>query len=354
MSIKLNFRLPTPYLLVALVVCLISLPQTAAAQSGGTVETGTTIAVRTNEEISVDRSDGRIFSGVVDQDVRDGRGAVALPQGTYVELMVRSISNNEYVLDLESVTVNGRRMGVDAQSGAVDARRDGLGANRRTGKYVGGGAVIGAIIGAIADGGEGAAIGGGIGAAAGAGTQVLTRGKNVKVPPETLVTFRLEQPLRTGVVDRGFSRNGAHYHEGYGTTAGNSEAYEAGLRAGRSDRQRGRTFDSNTRNWSGASLRDFQAGYERGFDESLNRPSGAAGNIRIGADRYITWRGPAESRVYVQVDNNPKQLFSGDASGNQPAPWINYGHKYVFVLEDANGREIARDENDLRQNRRPR
>src|SRR5688572_16165964 len=114
MSNKLNFRLPTPYLLLALVVCLISLPQTAAAQSGGTVETGTTIAIRTNEEINVDRSDGRIFSGVVDQDVRDGRGAVALPEGTYVELMVRSISNNEYVLDLESVTVNGRRMGVEA------------------------------------------------------------------------------------------------------------------------------------------------------------------------------------------------------------------------------------------------
>jgi len=355
-SYNLDFKLPRLHqavvLLVVSVLCLVPFSEPTTAQSGGTIETGTSIAVRTNEEINANTSDGRIYSGEVDQDVLDTRGEVALPRGTYVELVVRNISAKEYALDLESVTVNGQRMGVEALNTAVSSRREGIGANSRTGKYVGGGAVVGAIIGGIAGGGKGAAIGGGVGAAAGAGTQVLTRGKNVNVPPESLVTFRLEQPLRTGVADNGFSRNGRHYHNGYGTTQGNSAAYEAGLRAGRIDRDRSGTFNWQTSNWKGADLRDYQAGYERGFDESPNRVRQGSGSIRIGPDHYISWNGPADSRIYVEADGNPRQLFASGASGNQPAPWIRNGHRYIFILEDARGREIARDENDLRQIRR--
>jgi outer membrane lipoprotein SlyB len=58
-----------------------------------------------------------------------------------------------------------------------------------------GGAVVGAILGAIAGGGRGAAIGAGAGSAAGAGVQIFTRGKEVKVPSETLLEFRLEKPV---------------------------------------------------------------------------------------------------------------------------------------------------------------
>jgi hypothetical protein len=61
---------------------------------------------------------------------------------------------------------------------------------------VGGGALLGTVLGAIAGGGRGAAIGAAAGAAAGAGAQVLTRGKEIKVPAETTLTFRLEQPVR--------------------------------------------------------------------------------------------------------------------------------------------------------------
>jgi hypothetical protein len=61
---------------------------------------------------------------------------------------------------------------------------------------VGGGAVLGTLIGAIAGGGKGAAIGAAAGAGAGAGTQILTRGKSVKVPAETTLRFKLDQPLR--------------------------------------------------------------------------------------------------------------------------------------------------------------
>jgi len=308
------------------------------------------IPVRTNEEINASTSDGRVFSASVDQDVRDTRGAVALPRGTYVELLVRRISANEYALDLDSVSVNGQRLGIQSSSTISATTKDGIGANSRTGEYVGGGAVIGAIIGAITGGGKGAAIGAGAGAAGGAGVQILTRGRSVNVPSESLVTFRLEQSLATAP-DSGFSRNGTHYHNGYGTTAGNTIAYDAGLKDGRTARQANRPFNSQSNRFNGAELRDYQEGYERGFDESLNRQDQATGDIRIGADHYVNWKGPANARVFVQVDNNPRQLFASGTSGSQPAPWISYGHKYVFVLEDPNGREIARDENDLRQRR---
>jgi outer membrane lipoprotein SlyB len=72
----------------------------------------------------------------------------------------------------------------------------GLGANKRTAEMVGGGAALGTLIGAIAGHGKGAAIGAAAGAAAGAGTQILTRGKTVKVPAESTLRFKLDQPLQ--------------------------------------------------------------------------------------------------------------------------------------------------------------
>jgi hypothetical protein len=150
---------------------------------------------------------------VVNQDVTDASGNVAIPRGSSAELIVRKASNKDLTLDLESVTVNGQRYTVNADASRLSGgQRDGIGKNKRTGEFIGGGAALGAIIGAIAGGGKGAAIGALAGAGAGAGTQVLTRGKTVKVPAESLLTFRLEQPLGIGAADRGFTRNGRHYH----------------------------------------------------------------------------------------------------------------------------------------------
>jgi outer membrane lipoprotein SlyB len=72
---------------------------------------------------------------------------------------------------------------------------NGIGKNRRTAEMVGGGAVLGTLLGAIAGGGKGAAIGAVAGAAAGGGVQVLTKGHEIRVPAETVLNFRLDQPL---------------------------------------------------------------------------------------------------------------------------------------------------------------
>ena len=269
------------------------------------LEAGTTIPVRTTEDIKTNHADGEVYRGVVDNDVLDNRGNVAIPRGSDVEMVVRQSSNNQLVLDLDSVSINGRRYGLETDETTVNSqRKEGIGANERTAKYVGGGALLGAVIGAIAGGGKGAAIGAGAGAAAGAGTQILTRGSHVNVPEETLLTFRLQEPLRTAF-DSGYSYQGRHYHRGYD--------------------------------------------YDRDGQYSTSRNNYGQGNIRVGRDNRVSWwNAPDRSRVYVSTDNSRPRLFAEGASGNQDAPWITPGHRYVFVLRDPNGNEIGRDEVDLR------
>jgi hypothetical protein len=339
-------------LLTGVIVWALAFTSATNAQSLRTIDAGTTITVRTNEQITAGSSDGRVFSGVVDQDVINRGGSVAIPKGAGVELLVKNLSNNQVALDLDSVTINGQRYGIQTEDSVIKPQADGVGANKRTGTYVGGGAAIGAIIGAIAGGGKGAAIGGGIGAAAGAGTQILTRGKSVNVPAESLVTFRLEQPLQTGIADSGFSRNGQHYHPGPSANSSDSVAYQDGLQTGRSDSDRNLRRNSRSNRWtSGQQLRDYQAGYSYGYDRTVNNVPQGNGSIRIGSDHNISWQGPANAQVYVLVDSNSRKLFAAGASGTQAAPWIMSGHLYVFVLQDSRGNEIARDQTDLRQRR---
>jgi hypothetical protein len=177
---------------------------------------GTEIVVRTNEAIDAKHpSDSRIYTGSVERDVRDRDDRVVIPKGAEAELIMRDASDSDILIDLESVTVNGRRYIVDTPSETVtgdETRREGVGANKRTGKYVGGGAVVGTILGAIIGGGKGAAIGAATGAGAGAVGQTATRGGRVRLPAESVLTFRLDRSLRIGAADDGFSREGRHYH----------------------------------------------------------------------------------------------------------------------------------------------
>jgi len=176
------------------------------------IEAGAVLPVRTNERISAERVDGRVFTGSVDHDVVGENGQVAIPRGSPVELIVRVAHDQDLILDVESVTVDGQRYAVAAGADRIDAK-DGPGTGAaRTGKFVGGGAVLGAILGAAAGGGKGAAIGAAVGAGAGATAEIATSGREVRVPSESLVTFRIEQPLILGVSDSGYDRDGDHYH----------------------------------------------------------------------------------------------------------------------------------------------
>lgn len=94
-------------------------------------------------------------------------------------------------LELTDIAIDHRNYAI--MTGEYEAKGKGRGEN--TAKKVGGGAAVGAIIGAIAGGGKGAAIGAGVGGGAGAAVNVMTRGQQVRVPSETLLEFRLTQPV---------------------------------------------------------------------------------------------------------------------------------------------------------------
>lgn len=158
---------------------------------------GTVLALRTNQRIdSHDVVQGQTFSAQVAEDIRGDDGSVAIPRGSDATPVTRRLeSNGDITLDVDSITVAGRRYRVSTEDQKLQNHSDGVGANQRTGQYVGGGAILGAVIGAIAGGGKGAAIGAVAGAGAGAGTEIITQGKEVHVPAETVLRFRLDQPL---------------------------------------------------------------------------------------------------------------------------------------------------------------
>jgi hypothetical protein len=163
------------------------------------VPTGSDIKLRTDENIKATPSNaGHNYSASVSEDVTDANGKVIIPKGSRATLMATKGSDpNQVELALKSLTVNGHRYTVASNAVAHSGGgKEGVGKNKRTAKYVGGGALAGTLIGAIAGGGKGAAIGALAGGAAGAGAQTLTKGKEINIPAETLMTFRLNQDLQ--------------------------------------------------------------------------------------------------------------------------------------------------------------
>jgi hypothetical protein len=141
------------------------------------LERGMMLRVRTNAGIDTARTDHRVYTAIVDQDVRGENGRLAIPRGSTAELIVRTDRVGDLVLDLESVSVNGERYAVQADPKQIDS----------------GDSLVGAIVGAI-KGGD-------------------VRGRAVRIPRDTVMAFRLDRPLNIGVADRGVTRDGNHYHD---------------------------------------------------------------------------------------------------------------------------------------------
>lgn len=177
-------------------------PQAVIRTKTYSLAEATELPVRTEETIDSGKAvEGQIYPAEVVRDITDAAGDVVIPAGSNAQIVIRSASKggkikgaSDLVLDLKSVSVEGQQYALST----TDLERrgtNGVGANQRTAEYTGGGGAVGAIIGAIAGGGKGAAIGAGAGAGAGALTQILTKG-NIKVPAETILTFKLDRPLR--------------------------------------------------------------------------------------------------------------------------------------------------------------
>lgn len=173
---------------------------TPAATAGGTeIPAGTNFVVRLIDSVDSERdSVGQSYRATMDEPVVVG-GNTVIPRGA--DAVVKLVDDQEsgklagrtiLTLDLESVTVNGKPVGIDVQEATAQSSSR----TSRTGKVVGGTAALGAIIGAIAGGGKGAAIGAVSGAGVGAAAQVITKGQTVKIPSESRLTFALRQNVR--------------------------------------------------------------------------------------------------------------------------------------------------------------
>jgi hypothetical protein len=169
---------------------LLALLTAAGANAQQNLPQGTDIKVRTDTSIPAKPAANARFTANVSQDVKDSSGNILIPRGSRARLVaVPSNDGKDTNLDLRSVTVNGKPYLLQA-AGSGSSAPGGLGANKRTGMYVGGGAAVGAVLGALLGGGKGAAIGAVLGGGAGAGTQVLT-GKKQDLPAETELSYKL-------------------------------------------------------------------------------------------------------------------------------------------------------------------
>ena len=174
-------------------------PAAANVGPGGevTIPAGQSILVRMIDGVdSAKNHVGDIFHASLETDL-NVNGTLVAHKGTdvYGRLAEAQKSGNfsgksELQLELTRLVIDGH----DYPLVSSDYTLQGKGQGSQTAKKVGVGAVAGTIIGAIAGGGKGAAIGAAAGGATGAGVQVLTKGAQVKVPSETVLEFRLQQP----------------------------------------------------------------------------------------------------------------------------------------------------------------
>lgn len=170
-----------------------------------TIPAGQSLLVRMIDGVDSSKNHvGDVFHASLETDLNVGNTVVAR-KGTDVYGRLAEAHEAGHISGSSELQLELTRLVIDGKDYPVvssDYSLKGKGRGSDTAKKVGGGAVAGAIIGAIAGGGKGAAIGAGVGSAAGAGVQVFTRGQQVKVPSETLLEFRLQQPATVAPTQR--------------------------------------------------------------------------------------------------------------------------------------------------------
>ncbi len=173
-------------------------PGAATTRNSIIIPSGTQIDVRTDVPIDTTKDTAGIqYNATIQNNVRDSMGAVTIPAGTRAKLQVvdasqGGIHGQAYALDLYSINVNGMTYRVDSSS---VGGQEGVGLNKRTALFGGGGLALGSLLGAAFGGGKGAAIGALAGGIGGIGAQIFTHGKTVKVPAETVLSFQLQRTL---------------------------------------------------------------------------------------------------------------------------------------------------------------
>lgn len=183
----------------AVVVALTASPHTSLGQGSkkATVPAGTRILVRMVDSVdSSKQQTGARFTAsletnlMADDTVVAQRGATVYGRLASAKSAGRMSGSSELALELTDIVIKGTAYPLMTSSYEVR----GSGEGSKTAKKVIGGAGLGALIGGIAGGGKGAGIGVAAGAAGGTALAASKKGKQVSIPSETLLEFRLAQP----------------------------------------------------------------------------------------------------------------------------------------------------------------
>jgi hypothetical protein len=162
------------------------------------IAAGTAIPVILGSTLNSHENDaGETFSGTLASAITVD-GEEAIPKGAEVKgTIVKSKKQGTFkgeadlAIKLTSIRVRGQSYPISSSVYADTVK----GKGKRTAGVTGGSAAVGALIGGLAGGGKGAAIGAGVGAGGGLAVSGATGGKNVVLPAESKVTFKLTQPV---------------------------------------------------------------------------------------------------------------------------------------------------------------
>lgn len=160
---------------------------------------GTLLKVRLSELLDARRAQqGTMFEATAASDVYSG-GVLAIPRGAVLEGQVVDVQSPKgsvagsalLALKLNNLMLGGRSYALDTD--IWSSKGPGKGAYSANNTVTG--AAVGAIIGGIAAGGSGAAIGAVAGGATGVAASAATSGPLLLLPPETVLSFHLANPV---------------------------------------------------------------------------------------------------------------------------------------------------------------
>jgi hypothetical protein len=163
-----------------------------------TVPAGTRILIRMIDSIDTTKQKaGFKFTASLETNLQ-AEDVVVAPRGTivYGELVSASSAgsmkgSSELSLELTDIKLNNNMYPLLTSTYEIKGKGEG----GNTAKKVVGGAGLGALIGGIAGGGKGAGIGALIGGAGGTAVAASKKGQQLSIPSETLLEFKLQQPV---------------------------------------------------------------------------------------------------------------------------------------------------------------
>ena len=163
------------------------------------IPAGTSLTIRIDQRISVKTSrSGDTFTGEIVEPVLASDNGVLLPKGTQVAGVVDASHRRGHFkgrslleLRLTSLTLNGTQYPLETN----DLARSKKGKGKRSAAMIGGGAGLGMLVGGLASGGAGLVIGGLAGGGAGTAVAGLTGNRDIDIPAESIVRFRLADDL---------------------------------------------------------------------------------------------------------------------------------------------------------------